>query len=543
MLFNSYGFLLVFLPIALAGCFVLASRSTRLATPWLVLASLVFYGWWEPHHVGLLVASIGFNYLIGECLARCGGAAGPHGRTLVSIGVGADLCVLGYFKYIGFLTVNANALFGTSFSLSAPLLPLGISFFTFTQIAYLVDVYREPARYPLLPYALFVTYFPHLIAGPILHHKEMLPQFQAQGSFRLEASNLAAGITIFSIGLFKKIILADGIAPYSSPVFEHATQGYAPGAFEAWGATLAFGLQLYFDFSAYSDMAIGLSKMFGIRIPVNFHSPYKARSIIEFWRRWHMTLSRFLREYLYFALGGNRRGAIRRYANLLTTMLLGGLWHGAAWTFVIWGAVHGILIAINHAWRSLRGRYSAGPAWYRRLERYTGALLTFVAVFAAWTFFRAQDLPSALLILKGMAGMHGFAVPPPWLAEIGEVGRILARTDLGLPAVARDWLMQNIASLDMGIPKGLAEGRHSGVLINKAQVLWTLALLGIAWFMPNTNQIMARARAFLFPANMALTTTAIQWRMGRVWAITCALLLIMAFSGMSRVSEFLYFQF
>lgn len=543
MLFNSYGFLLVFLPIVLAGCFLLAGRSARFAVPWLVAASLVFYGWWEPRHVVLLVASILFNYWIGERLAREGGSKGRHGRLLLSIGVGVDLGVLGYFKYIGFLSVNVNALFGTSFGFSVPVLPLGISFFTFTQIAYLVDVYREPTRYSLVPYALFVTYFPHLIAGPILHHKEMMPQFQSADGFRFDAGNIAAGLTILAIGLFKKVVLADGIAPYSDPVFDHATRGYEPNLLEAWGATLAFGLQLYFDFSAYSDMAIGLSKMFGIRIPVNFHSPYKATSIIEFWRRWHMTLSRFLREYLYFALGGNRRGSIRRYANLLTTMLLGGLWHGAAWTFVAWGAVHGVLLALNHAWRSIRSRWGPGPWWLGGAERCTGAVLTFVGVFASWTLFRATDLPSALLVLKGMVGLHGFSVPPPWLAEMAELARMAARSGLGIPDALRDWLVRIVASLDGGLPRGLAVGRQGTILLNKAQMLWIGALLAIVWFAPNTNQIMVRAQAYIFPSGSALRPTRLEWRMNLRWAIGSAVLLVAAFSGMSRVSEFLYFQF
>ena len=296
MLFNSHSFLFVFLPIVLVGCFLLASRSARLAAPWLVVASLVFYGCWEPRHVLLLIASIGFNYAVGGVLAKHGGVEWRHGRALLIAGVAGNLCVLGYFKYLGFFAASANSVFGASLDVVAPVLPLGISFFTFTQIAYLVDVYRQPVHYPIVPYALFVTYFPHLIAGPILHHREMMPQFLAREGFRFDAANLCAGLTILAIGLFKKVVLADGIAPYSTPVFEHAAHGYTPGALEAWGAALAFGLQLYFDFSAYSDMDIGLSKMLGVRMPVNFHSPYKAKSIIEFWRRWHVTLSRFLRE-------------------------------------------------------------------------------------------------------------------------------------------------------------------------------------------------------------------------------------------------------
>jgi hypothetical protein len=289
-------------------------------------------------------------------------------------------------------------------------------------------------------------------------------------------------------------------------------------------------------------MAIGLSKMLGVRMPVNFHSPYKAKSIIEFWRRWHVTLSRFLREYLYFALGGNRRGTIRRYANLLATMLIGGLWHGAAWTFVIWGGVHGGLLALNHGWRSMRRRMPAGPRWLRRAGAWSGGILTFVAVFAAWVLFKAQDLPSAVAILRGMAGLNGFAVPPPWLLEIGDWSRMVARSDVGLPANVRELAMR-LASVDAGVPRGLAEGRHAGVFIEKAQVLWIGALLAIAWWAPNTNQIMLRAQAFLLPARLEIARTALTWRITPAWAFGTCLLLVAAISSMSRFSEFLYFQF
>ncbi len=367
MLFNSYTFLFLFLPVALAGAFVLARYRTSFAVAWLVFASLFFYGWWSWRHVPLLVASIAFNYIAGAAIVRRGGKAGGKAFGILAGAVAANLAVLGYFKYAGFLVANVDAFLGTGMRVEAIVLPLGISFFTFTQIAYLVDVYRDPVRYGVVPYALFVSYFPHLIAGPILHHREMMPQFAAPTSYRFDYSNLAAGLTIFAIGLFKKTVLADGIAPYASPVYAQAAQGYAPGMVEAWGAAVAFGLQLYFDFSAYSDMAVGLSKMLGIRMPVNFESPYKATSIVEFWRRWHMTLSRFLRDYVYVALGGNRRGTARRYANLLVTMLLGGLWHGAAWTFVLWGALHGAFLAINHGWIALRRRLPPGPIWVNRI--------------------------------------------------------------------------------------------------------------------------------------------------------------------------------
>jgi D-alanyl-lipoteichoic acid acyltransferase DltB (MBOAT superfamily) len=542
MLFNSYTFLFLFLPVTLAGAFVLARYRTSFAVAWLVFASLFFYGWWSWRHVPLLLASIAFNYLAGEAIARRGGKQGGKAFGLMSGAIAVNLVVLGYFKYAGFLVANVDALLGAGMRIEAIVLPLGISFFTFTQIAYLVDVYRDPVRYGVAPYALFVSYFPHLIAGPILHHREMMPQFAASTSYRFDYANLAAGVTLFAIGLFKKTVLADGIAPYAGPVFEQAARGYAPTSFEAWGAALAFGLQLYFDFSGYTDMAVGLSKMLGIRMPVNFESPYKATSIIDFWHRWHMTLSRFLRDYLYIALGGNRRGTFRRYANLLLTMLLGGLWHGAAWTYILWGAAHGALLAINHGWRAMRSRFPEGPAWINRVGCAFGAALTFAAVFGTWVIFRADDLPSALRILRGLAGLNGHALPPSMLVEIGEAARWIGQAR-GVPSSIAQWVAVHFGVLDADVPPAIARARGSGAMIGKAQLLWIAVLLGIAWLAPNTRQIMVRAEAFIadhavrpFPAWLA-------WTMAGRWAVASGLLLAASLTSMTRVSEFLYFQF
>ncbi|MCC7079781.1 MAG: MBOAT family protein [Burkholderiales bacterium] len=543
MLFNSHPFLFVFLPVVLSGCFILANRRARLVVPWLVGASIVFYGWWDWRHVPLLIGSIAFNYLAGERIARRGGGACIRNRWLLAAAVAANLGLLGYFKYAGFVAANATALLDLGWHFDAIVLPLGISFFTFTQIAYLVDVYRDPVHYRFIHYALFVTYFPHLIAGPILHHREMMPQFTNERRYRLDLENLAAGLSLLAIGLFKKTVLADGIAPHAAPVFDGASQGYAPGVLEAWAAALAFGLQLYFDFSAYSDMAVGLSKMFGISLPVNFESPYKATSIIEFWRRWHITLARFLRQYLYFALGGSRRATVRRYTNLLVTMLLGGLWHGAAWTFVAWGAFHGALLMINHAWRDLRARLSGGPSWLKRIEVAIGAAITFVAVFVGWVLFRADDLPSAVTILRGMAGLNGTSIPPPWLMQIAAAARWLVEQDWGLPITLRRWIFTHVATIDSQVPRGLTEAGNAGVLISKAQLLWIAGLLLIAWFAPNTRQIMAHTQAFISAAAARPTVPALMWRLDRGWAIATALLLVTGLMSMSGISEFLYFQF
>jgi alginate O-acetyltransferase complex protein AlgI len=395
MLFNSYPFLFIFLPVALAGYFAANHFGTLAPVIWLALASLVFYSFSNWPFVALLLASIAFNYLIGWLLIARHLREGQRFAVLTA-GVAGDLLALGVFKYAGFVVANFNAVFSTSVTVNI-LLPVGISFYTFTQIAFLVDAYRgKVAHYALPHYALFVTYFPHLIAGPILHHRDMIPQFESADSKRPNPRLILYGLIIFGIGLFKKTVVADGIQPLVALAFNQAS----PSFDQAWIGALAYTFQLYFDFSGYSDMAIGISLMFGIFLPLNFNSPYKATSIIDFWRRWHMTLSQFLRDYLYIPLGGNRHGSALRYLNLTITMLLGGLWHGAAWTFVIWGALHGLYLCINHAW------VNYGPSIPEPLRRPAGVaafLLTFLTVVIAWVFFRADNLDSAISVLSDMA--------------------------------------------------------------------------------------------------------------------------------------------
>jgi alginate O-acetyltransferase complex protein AlgI len=395
MLFNSYPFIFVFLPAVLCGYFAASRLGTQAPVIWLAVASLVFYSFSNWPFVALLLASIAFNYLVGWLLISRRLRERPRFAVLTA-GVAGDLMTLGVFKYAGFLVANFNAVLSTSFAVNI-LLPVGISFYTFTQIAFLVDAYRgKVAHYALPHYALFVTYFPHLIAGPILHHRDVIPQFEAADSKRPNPRLILYGLIIFGIGLSKKTVLADGIQPLVALAFHQAS----PSFDQAWIGALAYTFQLYFDFSGYSDMAIGISLMFGIFLPLNFNSPYKATSVIDFWRRWHMTLSQFLREYLYIPLGGNRHGWLLRYVNLMITMLLGGLWHGAAWTFVIWGALHGLYLCINHAWTNY------GPPMPPRLQRAASVaafLLTFLAVVVAWVFFRADSLASALSVLSRMA--------------------------------------------------------------------------------------------------------------------------------------------
>jgi len=369
VLFNSYAFLFVFLPATLLVFMAARRGGPGLALGALTLASLGFYGWWDPRFLALLLGSAVANFAFGRALmARPADARRPW---LVA-GVVFNLGLLGWFKYAGFLSANLAAL-GAPTPVLDIVLPVGISFFTFQQIAYLVDVSRGLSdRYGFRDYLLFVAFFPQLIAGPIVHHREMMPQLLTGRGPRAE--DFAIGATLFAAGLFKKVVLADSLAPFASPVFAAADAGLAVTTAEAWGAALAYALQLYFDFSGYSDMALGLARLFGVRLPINFDSPYQATSLIDFWRRWHMTLSRFLRDYLYIPLGGNRQGPARRWVNLMITMALGGLWHGAGWGFLIWGLIHGAGLAANHAWRSAAPRLGLGALaanpWAARLATF-----------------------------------------------------------------------------------------------------------------------------------------------------------------------------
>jgi D-alanyl-lipoteichoic acid acyltransferase DltB (MBOAT superfamily) len=400
MLFHSQPFILGFLPLCLGGFFALGRiGGARWALRWLVAASLAFYAWWNPPFVALLAGSIAGNYAVGRrilSLAQAGFVQAAR-RWMVA-GVTADLLLLGWFKYADFLlhTVvpGAPALY--------VFLPLAISFFTFQQIMFLVDSSRgDCPDTGFLTYAAFIAFFPHLIAGPIVRPCEILPQLAASGIAVPRAKNLSAGLLLFFLGLAKKLVLADTFGSFADTGFDAADHGAALSLFEAWYAVLAYALQIYFDFSGYSDMATGLARMLNVRFPLNFDSPYQAASITEFWRRWHMTLSRFLRDYLYIPLGGNRSGEARRVLNLMLTMLVGGLWHGAAWSFVLWGGLHGTGLVVHVLWQKTG----------RRMPRPVGQVLTLLAVIVAWVPFRASGLPAAWAMLRGMLGLNGAALP------------------------------------------------------------------------------------------------------------------------------------
>ncbi len=493
MLFNSYPFLL-FLFTVVPIFFWLAHLGTQYAMAWLATASLGFYAIGESlsagtgialQHTLIVCSSIAFNYAAGLAMYRTSNYGTRRCYLLLAVFV--DLLLLAYFKYANFLLTNA----GLPMRVVGVVLPLGISFYTFTQIAYLVDISRGRVKeFSAVKYLLFVTYFPHLIAGPIIHHAEMIPQFSSRQRYRFSSLNLAIGISIFALGLAKKLFVADGAAPYADRAFAMAGQE-SLGLVQAWVGALAYTVQIYFDFSGYSDMAIGLSKMLGFSLPLNFNSPYKADCIIDFWRRWHMTLSRFLRDYVYIPLGGNRHGVPRRYMNLLLTMLIGGLWHGASWTFMVWGGLHGVYLVINHCWRKL------GIA----LPRGLAAGTTFLAVVLAWVFFRADSTDKALAVIRAMLGLHDItAVPGPSRVPYAE---------------------------DMLAPMG--------VLVSVG-----LPLLA-AWTMPNVQQLFAKRAAAL--GESELPPTQWSWHPRLVWALLCGGMLSLCMAAMGGNSPFLYFRF
>jgi len=508
MLFNSYTFIFAFLPFSL-GIFHGLRRAglERWSILSLTLLSLVFYGWWNVVYLLLLVPLMFANFAIAVGIVPRDGHRPPAAKPLLIAGLILNLAVLGYFKYANFFVDNLNSIFRLNLFLGRVVLPLGISFFIFQKIAFLVDAYRgKLGRLDLLDYSLFVTFFPQLIAGPIVHHSEVLPQFRRHGG--VSGRMLTMGLTIFAIGLAKKVLLADTAAAFATPQFSSAAAGTRLDLLAAWSGALAYTAQLYFDFSGYSDMAIGAALMFGIRLPVNFASPYKATNIIEFWRRWHITLSRFLRDYLYIPLGGNRLGGMRRYVNLFTTMLLGGLWHGAGWTFVIWGGLHGFYLGVNHGWRALRTTLGWPPSESNRFGAFLGGTITFLAVVVGWVFFRAAQFGSAVNMLKGMAGFNGVAIPL-WLTSLLPSARAAQGT------------------VDSGI----------GMLL-------ALCLLLLAWLAPNTQELTGYVGPDGAYGRMEMTNrTQLHWRQTLRWGVVVGCLLALCIMSLSHVSEFLYFQF
>ena len=402
MLFNSYEFIFSFLPITFFVYFYLNNkRFTVAAKAFLVFSSLFFYSWWNIAYLPLILISILFNYVIGKNLLDSKKliiGIKFSKKSVLIFGIVCNILLLGYFKYVDFFIENFNFISDSNIDLLQLLLPLAISFFTFQQIAYLVDSYKQETKeYDFLNYALFVTFFPQLIAGPIVHHKEMMPQFATLKNKVKNYKNISLGIFVFSIGLFKKVVIADTFAIWANKGFDVAQ---TLNLFEAWATSLSYTFQLYFDFSGYTDMAIGIALLFNIKLPINFNSPYKALNIQDFWRRWHITLSRFLRDYIYIPLGGNKKGNFRTYSNLMVTFIIGGFWHGAGWTFLLWGFLHGLALSIHRLWQGLGLKMWTWLAWF----------ITFNFLNITWVFFRAKEWDDAIKVLGGMFGSNGIVI-------------------------------------------------------------------------------------------------------------------------------------
>jgi len=489
----------------------------RAAIAWLIVASLFFYGWFNTAYLVLILGSTFFNYTLGMALFR----KSVNRKTLLTFGITINILLLGYFKYFNFFIENISTIMGSEFHVQHILLPLAISFFTFQQISYLTDIYRgEAGKCSFLHYCFFIIFFPKLIAGPIVRYKELIPQLTQKIVYRFNSENMSVGLTIFFIGLFKKAVIADGVAVYADPIFNVAASGNVLTFFEAWGGVLAYTFQLYFDFSGYTDMAIGIARMFGILLPINFYSPCKAVNIIDFWRRWHITLSRFLGDYLYIPLGGNRRGTTRQYINLMITMLLGGLWHGAGWTFVAWGVLHGLYLVINHAWHLFRQLLGQDIGRSTKLGRGLSQIITFVVVAIAWVFFRAESFSAGASIVQAMSGANGIALPGQWLSKLGMFGHLL--TELGC--------------------------RFESVLFCRREAIWLLFLLFVVWFLPNTQQILVRYKPTFDTYHGKFQCyeydwQCLQWRPTYSWAVFSAFVTVCSILCLSKVSEFLYFQF
>ncbi|MFO1248278.1 MAG: MBOAT family protein [Alphaproteobacteria bacterium] len=496
MLFNSTVFLFGFLPVTLIVFFAAARVSVTAARIWLAAASLFFYGWWNPPYLILLAISILFNFGAGwllqnyETLPRL-----PSKKLILGLGLAFNVGFLGYFKYSAFIVQNIDAATGADFVVTHIALPLAISFFTFQKIAYLVDSYLGKVKEPsFVNYVLFAAFFPQLIAGPIVHYSEIFPQFKKPETYRFHWDRFTDGMTLFLLGLAKKVVLADEFARYSDMMFNGAQAGASITLVPAWVGALSYTLQLYFDFSGYSDMAIGLARMFNIELPLNFWSPYKAGSIIEFWRRWHMTLSRFLRDYVYIPLGGNRGGEAKRYRNLLATMLVGGIWHGAGWTYVLWGALHGTALAANHLWDAHVHRPLTS-----RLYRAAAYLATMLVVVCGWVIFRSPSRDTAGRVFSGMAGRNGAALPDQILNLVHPLRHLFT---------------------GMGQVPYLGDSTVMGTF----ELLVMLALGGgIVLFAPNLYQLSQRAKLVLVALSFAFVLQKILFAGG--------------------MSPFLYFQF
>jgi alginate O-acetyltransferase complex protein AlgI len=540
MLFNSYTFIFAFLPATLSVFYLLGSRSSSRALIWLTIVSLTFYAWWRPINVLLIAPSIVINFCLARALIRVKDSKPGLARVLLLSGIAFNVCFLGYFKYWNFFEGTINDAFGTRMVLTHVILPLGISFITFQKIAFLVDAHAGRIEsLSLRDYALFVLFFPQLVSGPIVHYREMMPQFRT-ASAQFNAENVAVGLTLFFFGLFKKVIFADSLAAFVSPIYSHAQLAGGITFVDSWIAAVGFTLQIYFDFSGYTDMALGIARFFGVKLPVNFNSPLRATSIVDFWLRWHVSLTRFLTAYIYNPLVlhltrrraakglpvfGGRETSIPAFATLLMfptvlTMFVSGLWHGAGYQYVIWGLLHGGLLTVNHGWRILRLRFWTNAENYLRVMRPVGFVLTFLSVVFAMVMFRAPSVRTSCAMWKAMVGESGISLPVAIFSHLK-----------GLSAVL----------ISLGIRPEFSGGKAL-----TQEVLVISGLLAITFWSPNTLQLLARFE----PAIGVTAKTRRQgwelpvvWSPSAAWAVGMAVIAAIGLLALGQLSEFLYWQF
>jgi alginate O-acetyltransferase complex protein AlgI len=543
MLFNSVAFIFVFFPLALSGFYLLGRFSRSAAIRWLIAVSLVFYTVWRPVNVLIIGPSIIINFAFARILQRQNEReVSPSAcNAVLLLGISFNVAFLGFFKYTDFVFGTINDIFGANLVLMHIILPLGISFITFQKIAFLIDIQAGRVRsFTFQDYCAFVLFFPQLIAGPIVHYREMMPQFYA-ASCRFDKGNVAVGLTLLIFGLFKKVMFADKIALFVTPIYDHAAAGGSTSFLLAWTAAIGFTLQIYFDFSGYTDMALGLARFFGIRLPPNFDSPLRASNIIEFWLRWNMTLTRFLTAYIYnplvlwltrrrLAKGksgfSGRNATVGAFASLLMfptvlTMFVSGLWHGAGYGFVVWGLIHGFYLTINHGWRAVAARLWPDRQSYERVMKPAGCLLTFVAVTVAMVFFRSPTITSAMDLMKGVIGLNGIALPQAFFEHMGPLAGTLHR---------------------IGV---FADGSWSGQDFERT-AMWIWGLLFVALACPNTLQMLARYEPALGvksrPTKLVLGGI-LRWDPSLPWAIALSAIAMTAIVSLGGPSEFLYWQF
>lgn len=543
MLFNSVEFIFAFVPVTLAGFFALGIVSRAWALRWLILASLFFYACWRPLNVLIIAPSIIINFVLARIMLRLGENEKQRhwSKAVLVLGIAFNVAFLGFFKYVDFTLGAINDVFGANLILTQIILPLGISFITFQKIAFLIDVHAGRVKsFTLQEYALFVLFFPQLIAGPIVHFGEMMPQFRGAPG-RFDKENFSVGLTLFFFGLFKKVFLADHIGPLVTPIYDQAAAGNSVSLLLAWMAAIGFTLQIYFDFSGYTDMALGLARFFGIRLPPNFYSPLQASSIIDFWLRWHMTLTRFLTAYIYNPLllsltrrrvakgrpaFGGRNTTVGAFVQLLMfplllTMFVSGLWHGAGYLFILWGLLHGVFLSINHGWRLIGPKFWPDRSSYDRFMTPIGFALTFVAVATSMVIFRSSTMEAASNLLKGMIGLNGVALPQDLYDRLG-------------PLVG--WLRS------MGV---VAEaGSSQSFLMMTVSIA---ALMFIALVCPNTLQILARYEPALGvkprPTDQSTGGMVVEWKASLPWAIGVSIIAATGIFFIGRESQFLYWQF